>query len=67
MSNTHENKKDFEPNSLQPIDLYYECVTSCSINNKGIDCLTECVAKLVFPLSFNQYEFYLHIDLGTHI
>ena len=44
MPNTHENKKDFEPNSLQPIDLYYECVTSCSINNKGIDCLTECVA-----------------------
>ena len=44
MSNTNDHKKDFDPNLLQPIDLYYECVTSCSINNKGIDCLTECVA-----------------------
>ena len=44
MSNTLHNKKDFERNLIQPIDLYYECVTSCSINNEAIDCLTECVA-----------------------
>ena len=44
MSNTNDHKKDLDTNLLQPIDLYYECVTSCSINNKGIDCLTECVA-----------------------
>ena len=44
MSNTNDHKNDFDHNLLQPIDLYYECVTSCSINNKGIDCLTECVA-----------------------
>ena len=44
MPNTNDHKNDFDPNLLHPIDLYYECVTSCSINNKGIDCLTECVA-----------------------
>ena len=44
MPNTNEKKKALDPNLLEPIDLYYECVTTCSLNNKGIDCLTECVA-----------------------
>ncbi len=44
MSNTNDHKKDLDTNLIQPIDLYYECITSCSIDNKGIDCLTECVA-----------------------
>ena len=44
MPTTNDHKNDFDLNLLQPIDLYYECVTSCSLNNKGIDCLTECVA-----------------------
>lgn len=44
MPNTNDKKKDFDSDLLEPIDLYYECVTSCSLNNKGIDCLTECVA-----------------------
>ena len=44
MPNTNDKKKIFEPNLLKPINFYYECITSCSLNNKGIDCLTECVA-----------------------
>ncbi len=25
------------------IDEYYECITACSIDNKGIQCITQCV------------------------
>ena len=25
------------------IDEYFECITACSIDNKGMQCLTQCV------------------------
>ncbi len=25
------------------IDQYFECITECSIGNKGMQCLTQCV------------------------
>ena len=25
------------------IDEYFECITSCSIDNEGMQCLTQCV------------------------
>ncbi len=25
------------------IDEYFECITECSIDNKGIQCITQCV------------------------
>ncbi len=44
MSDSQDKKKVFQPNLDKPSDVYYECVTSCSLNNQGLDCLTECVA-----------------------
>ena len=25
------------------IDSYFECVTACSLDNEGVDCVTRCV------------------------
>ncbi len=25
------------------IDLYFECITACSIDNEGMQCITQCV------------------------
>ncbi len=25
------------------IDEYFECITACSLGDKGIDCLTQCI------------------------
>ena len=33
------------PKPLNPRDLYYNCITACSLNDDGIECLTECVSN----------------------
>tara|TARA_B100001250_G_C19560898_1_gene683256 strand:- start:380 stop:541 length:162 start_codon:yes stop_codon:yes gene_type:complete len=38
-----DKKEELSPKPLNPRDLYYECITSCSLNDEGIECLTECV------------------------
>ena len=37
------NPKPLNPKPLNPRDLYYNCITACSLNDDGIECLTECV------------------------
>ncbi len=44
MSSMQAKQEQFNnPKPLNPRDLYYECITSCSLNDEGIECLTECV------------------------
>ena len=40
--------KDLSPPHDYPIerdaiDEYFECITACSIDNEGVQCITECV------------------------
>ena len=28
---------------VDSIDEYFECVTACSVDDKGVECVTECV------------------------
>ena len=28
---------------MDAIDEYFECVTACSLNDEGIECLTQCI------------------------
>ena len=44
MSAMQGEKEPLGPKPLNPRDLYYECITSCSLNDEDVDCLTECVA-----------------------
>ena len=30
---------------IDEIDLYFECITSCSIDDQGSECVTRCVEK----------------------
>ena len=43
MSGNEERKVLSNPKPLNPRDLYYNCITACSLNDDGIECLTECV------------------------
>ena len=43
MSSNEEIKVPSNPKPLNPRDLYYNCITACSLNDDGIECLTECV------------------------
>ncbi len=41
MSKSFENdRKSIETDS---IDLYFECITACSLNNEGVECTTMCM------------------------
>ena len=31
------------------LESFFECITSCSINNEGVDCTTACYAKHLEP------------------
>ena len=54
-------KKDFYSNIKDSYALasFYECITSCSNNSKGVDCTTECYVKhlepnnIDYPLKFS--------------
>ncbi len=39
-----DKRKDSESYLIKPSDVYYECVTACSLNNEDLDCFAECVA-----------------------
>ena len=32
-----------ENDERDPIDSYFECVTACSIEEEGVECITNCV------------------------
>ena len=38
-----KQKNFFESNHNDDIDSYFECVTACSLEDKGIECITECI------------------------
>ena len=31
------------PNQMDAIDSYFECITACSLDDKGIECTTKCL------------------------
>ncbi len=31
------------PNQLDAIDSYFECITACSLDEEGIECTTRCL------------------------
>tara|TARA_Y100001968_G_scaffold282855_1_gene281048 strand:+ start:163 stop:321 length:159 start_codon:yes stop_codon:yes gene_type:complete len=35
------NSRDDEQHDA--IDSYFECITACSLNEEGVDCVTKCV------------------------
>ena len=35
------------------LNSFFECITSCSINNEGVDCTTACYAKHLEPRNMN--------------
>ena len=41
------------------LESFFECITSCSINNEGVDCTTACYVKhlepknIDYPLKFS--------------
>ena len=43
MSSKKVKKELPSPKPLNPRDLYYECITACSLNDEDLECLTECV------------------------
>ena len=28
---------------LDAIDSYFECITACSLNKEGVECITQCI------------------------
>ena len=34
---------------LDALDSFFECITSCSINNEGVDCTTACYVEHLEP------------------
>ena len=43
MSRIETEKVASNPKPLNPRDLYYNCITACSLDSEDIDYLTECV------------------------
>ena len=43
MSSSEAEKVASNPKPLNPRDLYFNCITACSLDGEDIDCLTECV------------------------
>ena len=40
------------------LESFFECITSCSINNEGVDCTTACYTKHLEPNNINfPYKF----------
>ncbi len=44
-------KKDIYSNIKESdaLEVFFECITSCSINSEGIDCTTACYQKYLEP------------------
>ena len=48
------------------LDSFFECITSCSISSKGIDCTTDCYINYLEPKNFDYpLNFYSHLQLLT--
>ena len=45
MSSIEPKKVESNPKPLNPRDLYFNCITACSLNDDDIECLTECVTN----------------------
>ena len=43
MSSIEAEEAALNTKPLNPRDLYFNCMTACSLNGEDIDCLTECV------------------------
>ena len=43
MSSMKAKQEALKPKPLNPRDLYYNCITACSLDEDDIECLTECV------------------------
>ena len=54
-------KKDIYSNikDSDALEIFFECITSCSINSEGVDCTTACYVKhlelnnIDYPLKFS--------------
>ena len=54
-------KKDIYTNIKESdaLESFFECITSCSINSEGVDCITACYMKhletknIDYPLNFS--------------
>ena len=36
-------RNSFQDDNHDAIDSYFECITACSLNDEGVDCVTKCV------------------------
>jgi len=48
-------KKDIYSNikDTDALESFFECITSCSVNNEGVDCTTACYTKHLEPKNVN--------------
>ncbi len=42
MPNTNDSSESIV--AIDSIDSYFECITSCSLNDEDIECFTQCVS-----------------------
>ena len=48
-----KNKIYSNINDADALNSFFECITSCSINNEGVDCTTACYVKHLEPRNMN--------------
>ena len=48
-------KKEINSNikDSDALERFFECITSCSINSKGLDCTTSCYVKYLEPYNID--------------
>ena len=48
-------KKEIYTNirEVDALESFFECITSCSINDEGVDCITACYKKHLEPNNVN--------------
>ena len=48
-------KKEIYTNirEVDALESFFECITSCSINDEGVDCTTACYSKHLEPNNVN--------------
>ena len=42
MTNTNDSSESIA--AIDAIDSYFECITSCSLDDEGLECYTKCVS-----------------------
>ena len=43
MTSKLSNRRDEVDIEHDAIDEYFECITTCSLNNVGVHCITQCI------------------------